>query len=167
MRRAPDDWKSVRLLGGLLAGLGRRSAANELHRRLAGHYERDRFHRKAIAVWKMVLSGEPEFVAAHVKLGELYALEGFRAEARKHYGEALARYQAAGRAREAALVLARVAELDESSNPRLETRGQPATSSRPAEAERTEAAPEDGGALDSRAQTRARLRPQTWTTSSS
>ena len=151
VRRAPDDWKSVRLLGGLLAGLGRRSAANELHRRLAGHYERDRFHRKAIAVWKMVLSGEPDFVAAHVKLGELYALEGFRAEARKHYGEALARFQAAGRTREATLVEARIAELDESPNPRLETHGQPATSPRPAEAERTGAAPEDGGVLDSRA----------------
>ena len=55
----------------------------------------------------------------------------------------------APRLREAALVLARIAELDESSNPRVETRGQPATSSRPAEAEPTGAAPEEGAALES------------------
>jgi len=151
VRRAPDDWKSVRLLGGLLARLGRRRAANELYRRLAAHYERDQLRTKAIAVWKIVLSTEPGFVGAHVKLGELYALEGLRADARKHYGEALARYRAAARTREAALVEARIAELDEPSNPRLETRVQRAGNSRPAEAGVKRAAPEEGRTIDSRA----------------
>jgi len=148
LQRDPDDWKSVRLLSGLLARLGRRRDANEHLRRLAAHYERDQLHARAIAVWKVVLAGEPDFVGAHVKLGELYALDGFRADARKHYAEALARYRAAGRTREAALVEARIAELDEASNPRLETRVQRAPDSGPPEA--TGGAPEGVRTIDTR-----------------
>jgi tetratricopeptide (TPR) repeat protein len=122
LRRDADDWKSVRLLAALLARLGRRQPANGLYRRLAAHYEHDQLLAKAIAVWKMVLVNEPDFVSAHVKLGELYALGGFRADARKHYGEALATYRAAARAREAALVEARIADLDEASDPGKGTR---------------------------------------------
>lgn len=119
IRRAPDDWKSVRHLGSLLARLGRKRPANEHFRRLAEHYEREGLPTQAIAVWKLVLSFEPDFVGSHVKLGELYALEGFRAEARKHYSEALARYRVSARAREAAQIEARITELDELSHPRL------------------------------------------------
>jgi tetratricopeptide (TPR) repeat protein len=122
LRRDGADWKSVRLLAALLARLGRRRPANDLYRRLAAHYESDQLLAKAISVWKMVLVGEPDFVSAHVKLGELYALGGFRAEARKHYREALATYRATARAREAALVEDRLADLDEASNPGKGTR---------------------------------------------
>jgi tetratricopeptide (TPR) repeat protein len=141
LRRAPDDWKSVGLLGALLARLGWRRAANEHYRRLAEHYERDQLHTKAIAVWKIVLSSEPDSTAAHVKLGELYALEGLRADARKHYGEALARCRAATRTRDAAGVEARIAELDEASSPGLEARGSDASGSRPEEAQGAGEAP--------------------------
>jgi tetratricopeptide (TPR) repeat protein len=120
IRRAPDDWKSVRHLGSLLARLGRKRPAKEHFCRLAEHYERERLPTQAIAVWKLVLSFEPDFAGCHVKLGELYALEGFRAEARKHYGEALAHYRAEGRSREAAQIEARINELDELAHPRLQ-----------------------------------------------
>jgi tetratricopeptide (TPR) repeat protein len=123
IRRAPDDGKSVRHLANLLTRAGHRQAANEHYRRLAEHYERDQLHGKAIAVWKIVLSGEPGFVGAHIKLGELYALEGLRADARKHYGEALARYRASGRRAEAAEIEARIDELDRQSDPGLRRRG--------------------------------------------
>jgi len=159
LRRGPDDWKSVRFLGDLLARLGRRRAANEHYRRLAAHYENDQFHTRAIAVWKIVLSGEPDFVAAHVKLGELYALGGFRAEARKHYGEALAHYRAAGRLRDAALVGARIVEIDESPNPRRQTRIQRATCSPLAEAGVKGAPPEEGRPSASRTGTEESAAP--------
>jgi tetratricopeptide (TPR) repeat protein len=122
VRRAPEDGKSVRHLANLLTRAGRRSAANEHYRRLAEHYERDQLNAKAIAVWKIVLSSDPGFVGAHVKLGELYAVEGLRADARKHYGEALARCRASGRKAEAAQIEARIEELDRQSAPGLRTR---------------------------------------------
>jgi tetratricopeptide (TPR) repeat protein len=129
VRRSPDDWKSVRHLGSLLARLGRKRPAKEHFRRLAEHFEREGLPTRAIAIWKLVLSFEPDFPGSHVKLGELYAFEGFRADARKHYREALERYRAAGRDREAAQIEARIAELDELSHPRLQL---PAAAVKPA-----------------------------------
>jgi tetratricopeptide (TPR) repeat protein len=117
LRRDPDDWKSRRLLAGLLARMDRWPAASEQYRRLAGLYEREQLHSRAIAVWKIVLPAETDPSGVHLKLGELYALGGFRADAREHYGKALAACRAAGRTREAALVEARIADLDEASNP--------------------------------------------------
>ena len=146
LRRDPEDWKTLRLLASLLARLGRRQEAHEHYRHLAALYERDQHLAKAIAVWKILLAGEPGSVSVHVKLGELYALGGFRADAREHYGKALAACRASGRTREAALVEARIADLDEASDP----------------GRKTSALPEARGP---RQRTRARRR--TWTTRAS
>lgn len=121
LRRDPDDWKSLRLLASLLARLDRWPAASEHYRHLAALYEKEQLHSRAIAVWKIVLAAEPDPAGVQVKLGELYALGGFRADAREHYGKALAACRATGRTREAALVEARIADLDEASNPGEQT----------------------------------------------
>jgi tetratricopeptide (TPR) repeat protein len=142
VRRSPYDWKSVRHLGSLLARLGRKRPAKEHFRRLAEHFEREGISARAIAVWKIVLSFEPEFPGSHVKLGELYAAEGLRADARKHYREALARYRATGRDREADQIEARITELDELSHPRLRV---PSTDAPPAPSDAAANPPSDTG----------------------
>jgi len=109
--RGPDDWTNLRMLADLLTRTGERRTANEHYRRLAQNYELDGLHAQAIAVWKRILSNEPEFAGAHLKLGELYALAGLRADSRRHYEAALERYRKDGHAREVAQIEARLAHL--------------------------------------------------------
>jgi tetratricopeptide (TPR) repeat protein len=115
VERGPDDWTSLRKLADLLTHAGQPVAANEHYRRLAQNCELDQLHTQAIAVWKRILSNEPQSASAHLKLGELYALAGLRADSRKHYEAALAGYRQGGRAREVAQIEARLARLDEGS----------------------------------------------------
>jgi tetratricopeptide (TPR) repeat protein len=116
VERGPDDWTNVRRLADLLTRTGQPKAANEQYRRLAQNCELDQLHAQAIAVWKRILANEPGSASADLKLGELYALAGLRADARKHYEAALARYREGEHAREVAQVEARLAHLDEASS---------------------------------------------------
>jgi tetratricopeptide (TPR) repeat protein len=109
--RGPDDWTNVRILADLLTRVGQRKAANEHYRRLAQNCELDQLHAQAIAVWKRILANEPESASTQLKLGELYALAGLQADARRHYQAALARYREGGRVPEVAQVEARLASL--------------------------------------------------------
>lgn len=111
VERGPDDWTNVRMLADLLTRTGQHRAANEHYRRLAQNYELDQLHAQAIAVWKRILSNEPEFASAHLKLGDLYALAGLRADSRRHYEAALERYRKDAPAREVAQIEARLAHL--------------------------------------------------------
>jgi tetratricopeptide (TPR) repeat protein len=117
VERGPDDWTNVRKLADLLTRAGEPTAANEHYRRLAQNCELDQLNTQAIAVWKRILSNEPQSASARLKLGELYALVGLRADSRKHYEAALARYRQEKRAREVAQIEARLARLDEVSSP--------------------------------------------------
>jgi tetratricopeptide (TPR) repeat protein len=119
VRRNPEDWKSIRHLAHLLTRVGRFHDAKMNYRRLAEHYEHERLITSAIAVWKIVLAIGPDTTGPRVKLGELYARRGLRADARNHYCEAVAGYQAEGRAQQAAEIEARIFELDEQSRLRL------------------------------------------------
>jgi tetratricopeptide (TPR) repeat protein len=113
VERGPDDWTNIRMLADLLSRTGQRAAANEHYRRLAQNCELDGLHAQAIAVWKRILANEPDSAGVQLKLGELYALTGLRADARRHYEAALAAFRRAGRAREVAQVEARLAVLEE------------------------------------------------------
>ena len=112
VERGPDDWTTLRKLADLLTRAGQPAAANAHYRRLAQNCELDQLHTQAIAVWKRILSNEPESAGAHLKLGELYALAGLRADSRQHYEAALARYRQSARTREVAQIEARLARLD-------------------------------------------------------
>ena len=111
VERGPDDWTNVRMLAGLLTRTGEGRAANEHYRRLAQNYELDGLDTQAIAVWKRILSNEPELASVHLKLGELYALAGLRADSRRYYEAALERYRNDAHAREVAQIEARLAAL--------------------------------------------------------
>ncbi len=119
VERGPDDWTSLRKLADLLTRAGKPTAANEHYRRLAQNCELDQLNTQAIAVWKRILSNEPQSASAQLKLGELYAVVGLRADSRKHYEAALARYRKSGRAREVAQLEARLGRLDEVSSSEL------------------------------------------------
>jgi tetratricopeptide (TPR) repeat protein len=140
VRRNPEDWKSVRHLAHLLTRVGRFHDAKMHYRRLAEHYEHERLIKSAIAVWKIVLAIGPDTTGPRVKLGELYARRGLRADARNHYCEAVAAYQADGRGHEAAEIEARILELDEQSRLRLRPL-QPAATPAAAPVATPEAAP--------------------------
>jgi tetratricopeptide (TPR) repeat protein len=144
VERGPDDWTNVRKLADLLTRAGQRMAANEHYRRLAQNCELDRLHPQAIAVWKRILSNEPQSASAHLKLGELYALVGLRADSRKHYEAALARYRQSARAREVAQLEARLARLDEVSSSESAASAVPPLS--PEQAAGREETPEDADA---------------------
>ena len=103
LRQTPEDWSAVQSLGDLRAREGNRRGALELYRRLAEHYEEDDHLPRAIAVWRLVLRHDPEFVGTHVKLGELYGRQGFRAESARHYEAAVAGFERQRRPHEAAL----------------------------------------------------------------
>jgi tetratricopeptide (TPR) repeat protein len=103
LRQTPEDWSVVQRLADLRARAGDRRRAVELYRRLAEHDEEDGHLPRAIAAWRIVLRHDPEFVGAHVKLGELYERQGFRAESRRQYEAAAAGFERQGRPREAAL----------------------------------------------------------------
>jgi tetratricopeptide (TPR) repeat protein len=117
VRADPDDRSSLRRVAGLLARARRTRAAHACYRQLAESYEHAGLEAKAIAAWKRVAQNEPGFAGAHVKLGELYAAQGLRADARQHYRRALTIYRGTARAREARQIEERLAELDELSDP--------------------------------------------------
>lgn len=110
--RGPDDWTNLRMLADLLTRTGQHRAANEHYRRLAQNYELDGLDTQAIAAWKRILSNEPGLATVHLKLGELYARAGLRADSRRHYEAALERYREDAHAREVAQIEARLALLD-------------------------------------------------------
>jgi tetratricopeptide (TPR) repeat protein len=100
LRETPDDWSSVQRLAQIRARNGDRRAAVGLYRRLADHYEEDEHLSRAIAVWRVVLRLDPSFLATHVRLGELYARQGFRVESRRHYATAIAGFRRRGQEHE-------------------------------------------------------------------
>jgi len=102
LRQTPDDWTSVQRLADLRVRSGDRRGAVELYRRLAHHYDQDDHVSRAIAAWRLVLRLDPAFLGTHLKLGELYARQGFRVESRIHYQTAIAGFERAGQADQAA-----------------------------------------------------------------
>jgi len=112
LRQSPYDWTAVQRLANLRARNGDRRAAVDLFRRLAEHYEQDGHFSRAIAVWRIVLRQDPASLGTHARLGELYAGQGFRIEARRHYETAIAGFKRQHRAHEAARFQGLLDELD-------------------------------------------------------
>lgn len=145
LRQTPEDWSAVQSLGDLRAREGNRRGALELYRRLAEHYEEDDHLPRAIAVWRLVLRHDPEFVGTHVKLAELYGRQGFRAESVRHYEAAVAGFETQRRPHEAALARRALgATQDEAAKDRAKTppTAQEATADAPVAAETREDAAE-------------------------
>lgn len=85
----------------------------------AGYYavearceEREGFHARAIALWKLALRCEPGALEAHERIGALYVELGRVADARLHYEESARALMEAGLAADAAILRAHLATVE-------------------------------------------------------
>jgi tetratricopeptide (TPR) repeat protein len=122
LQQDPEDWKALYQLGDVYARAGQVARALESYRRVADHYEADRYHGKAIAAWRRMLRLLPSFLDIHVKLAELYVRAGRPAEARREYTTLVEELRKQGSTHLAAAFESRLAALDEARAPSVPPR---------------------------------------------
>lgn len=73
------------IIGDLFVQLGRKEEAVKAFQSVGGFYESKGYHSQALAIYKKINKLDPENVIALVKMGDLYAAQGFAAEAKREY----------------------------------------------------------------------------------
>jgi tetratricopeptide (TPR) repeat protein len=73
------------LIGDLYIQLGRIGEAVQAFQGVGSFYETKGYHSQALAVYRKINKLDPHHVIAMVKMGDLYAAQGFAAEAKKEY----------------------------------------------------------------------------------
>lgn len=113
VRLDPHDRRSLHRLGDIHRHrLSRYREAASFYAREARAQEREGFHGRAIAVWRLVLRCDPGRLEAHERIGALYVEAGHLADARLHYERSALELKEAGLAREAAILRAHLAALE-------------------------------------------------------
>ncbi len=80
-----DDLSINNLIGDLYIQLGRIGEAVQAFQSVGSFYEKKGYHSQALAVYRKVNKLAPDHVVAIVKMGDLYAAQGFAAEAKREY----------------------------------------------------------------------------------
>jgi tetratricopeptide (TPR) repeat protein len=114
LRLDPHDRRTLHRLGDIhRTHLGRPREAAGYYAARARCEEREGFDTRAISVWKLAIRWDPSMFEAHERVGALYVGLGRLADARHHYEKSVAELTAAGRAREAAILRAHLAALED------------------------------------------------------
>lgn len=110
----PDDVLILNTVGDLYLRQGNRSEANRYFSRVAEAYVQNNFFLKAIAVYKKILSADPDNLEISLTTASLYAKQGLIIDARNQYLRVAALLEKEGRSQEIPAIYEKVVELDPS-----------------------------------------------------
>ncbi|MCO6512437.1 MAG: tetratricopeptide repeat protein [Aridibacter famidurans] len=108
----PGDITTQNMLGDLYVKALKTGPAVACYKKVADHYHKQGFAKKAIAVYNKIYKLDPNSTEIVGRLGELYHLRGSVAEARAHYKIYADRLEKEGRGAEVLDVWHKLAELD-------------------------------------------------------
>ena len=98
----PNDVLILNTIGDLYLRQKNISEANKYFSRVAENYVRNNFFLKAIAVYKKILSADPNNLEINATMASLYAKQGLSIDARNQYLKVAALLEKEGRSREIA-----------------------------------------------------------------
>ncbi|MBN2264511.1 MAG: tetratricopeptide repeat protein [Candidatus Aminicenantes bacterium] len=108
----PQDVGTLNIIGDLYIRLGQNDRAIRSFQKVAEEYERRGLFSQALAICKKIHKLTPESADYALKLGELYAQQGFVADAKKVYAAVAARLTDEGKTHQAIAILDRMVKLD-------------------------------------------------------
>ncbi|HYK02901.1 MAG TPA: tetratricopeptide repeat protein [Thermoanaerobaculia bacterium] len=81
----PNDVNTLNRIGDLWVRINRSDEAVKVFSKIAGHYSKDGFFLKAIAIYKKINKLDPSQLDIYAKLADLYAKQGLAMEAKSQY----------------------------------------------------------------------------------
>lgn len=108
----PQDVGTLNIIGDLYIRLGQNDRAIRSFQKVAEEYERRGLYSQALAICKKIHKLTPESPDYALKLGELYAQQGFVADAKKVYASVATGLEGSGQAAEAIAIFDRIVKLD-------------------------------------------------------
>jgi pilus assembly protein FimV len=81
----PNDVNTLNRIGDLWVRINRNDEAVKVFSKIAGHYSKDGFFLKAIAIYKKINKLDPSQLDIYAKLADLYAKQGLAMEAKSQY----------------------------------------------------------------------------------
>jgi tetratricopeptide (TPR) repeat protein len=108
----PQDVGTINIIGDLYIRLGHADKAVRAFEKVAEEYEKRGLYSQALAISKKIHKLVPDHVDAALKLGDLYAQQGFVAEAKKVFATVAGRLAEAGRTAESVAIFEKVVRLD-------------------------------------------------------
>jgi tetratricopeptide (TPR) repeat protein len=108
----PQDVGTLNIIGDLSIRLGQTERAVRSFEKVAGEYERRGLYSQALAISKKIHRLVPDNVEFALKLGDLYAQQGFMADAKGVYMSVAGRLAESKRTAEAVAVFEKVVKLD-------------------------------------------------------
>jgi tetratricopeptide (TPR) repeat protein len=108
----PQDVGTINIIGDLYVRLGHTDKAVRAFEKVAEEYEKRGLYSQALAIAKKIHKFVPDNVEAALKLGELYAQQGFVADAKQVLATVAGRLAETGRTTEAVAIFEKVVRLD-------------------------------------------------------
>jgi len=108
----PQDVGTLNIIGDLYIRLGHTDRAVHSFERVAEEYEKRSLYSQALAIAKKINRLVPDNVENALKLGDLYAQQGFVADAKNVYAAVAARLAEAKKTAEAVAVFEKIVKLD-------------------------------------------------------
>jgi tetratricopeptide (TPR) repeat protein len=108
----PQDVGTLNIVGDLYIRLGHSDRAVRSFQKVAEEYERRGLFSQALAICKKIHKLDPDNADHALKLGDLYAQQGFAADAKNVYAGVAGRLAGSGKAGEAIAVYEKVVKLD-------------------------------------------------------
>ncbi len=108
----PQDVGTLNIVGDLYIRLGQNDRAVWAFQRVAEEYERRGLFSQALAISKKIHKLKPEATEYALKLGDLYAQQGFTAEAKSVYASVAGRLAGTGKTAGAIAVFDKIVKLD-------------------------------------------------------
>jgi tetratricopeptide (TPR) repeat protein len=108
----PQDVGTLNIIGDLYIRLGQPDRAIRSFQKVAEEYERRGLFSQALAICKKIHKLSPDSSDYALKLGDLYAQQGFVADAKDVYASVAGRLSGAGKSGEAIAIFEKVIKLD-------------------------------------------------------
>ena len=108
----PQDVGTLNIIGDLYIRVGQNDRAVHFFLKVADEYERRGLYSQALAICKKIHRLYPDNADYAIKLADLYAQQGFAAEAKAVYAAVAGRISEAGKAEEAAAIYEKIVKID-------------------------------------------------------
>src|SRR5512136_1963148 len=107
-----QDVGTLNIIGDLYIRVGQNDRAIRSFQKVAEEYERRGLFSQALAICKKIHKLTPEAADYALKLGDLYAQQGFVADAKNIYASVAGRLAGAGKTGEAIAIFQKIVKLD-------------------------------------------------------
>jgi tetratricopeptide (TPR) repeat protein len=108
----PQDVGTLNIVGDLYIRLGQSDRAIRVFQKVAEEYEKRGLYSQALAICKKVHKLNPEETESSLKLGDLYAQQGFIADAKNVYAAVAGRLAGGGQITEAIAIFDKIVKID-------------------------------------------------------